>query len=85
MYLGEERSIQGLVENPGGKTKLGRPRRRWNDIVKLNLEEIPWYCVGCIDLAWDKDKWRGLVNVAMKFRFNTMRIISLLIEELLAI
>jgi hypothetical protein len=60
-----------FVENPVGKRKLGRPRHRWKDNVKLNLEEIP--CVGCIDLAWVKDKWRGLMNVAMKFRvqYNT--------------
>jgi hypothetical protein len=40
-----------LVEKPGGKKKLGRPRRRWKGTVKLNLEEIPWYSIGCIDLA----------------------------------
>jgi hypothetical protein len=40
-----------LVEKIGGKRKPGRPKRRWKDKVKFNLEDIPWYSVGCIDLA----------------------------------
>jgi hypothetical protein len=39
-YGGEERCIQGLVGKPGGKRPLGRPRHRWEDNIKMNLQEV---------------------------------------------
>jgi hypothetical protein len=43
---------------------LGRPRHRWVDSIKMDLREIGWG-MDCINLAWDRDQWRVLVNTAM--------------------
>jgi hypothetical protein len=53
-----------LVENPGGKRPLGRPRHRWEDNIKLDLREVGVW----LELAQDKDRWRALVNVVMNLR-----------------
>jgi len=47
-YGGEETCIQGLVGKPKGKTPLGRPRRRWQENIKMNLHEVGW---GSMDWA----------------------------------
>jgi hypothetical protein len=57
-----------LVGKPEGKRPLGRPRRRWVDNIKMNLREIGWNDMDCIDLAQDRDQWRALVNTVMKLR-----------------
>jgi hypothetical protein len=57
-----------LVGNPEGKRPLGRPRRRWVDIVKMAPREIWWDGMDWIDLAQDRNQWRTLVNTVMKFR-----------------
>jgi hypothetical protein len=57
-----------LVVNPEGKRPLGRPRRRWLDNIKMNLREIGWDGMDCIDLAQGRDQWRALLNVVMNFR-----------------
>jgi hypothetical protein len=51
-----------------GKSSLGRPRRRWEDNIKMDLKEVG--CVGTdwIELAQDRDKWRALVNGVMNIR-----------------
>ena len=53
---------------PEGKGSAGRPRRRWEDNIKVGLQEMG--CVGMdwIDLAQDRDRWRALVNAIMNFR-----------------
>jgi hypothetical protein len=48
-----------------GKRKLGRPRRRWVDNIKIDLREIGWDGTYLIDLAEDRDQWRALVNTVM--------------------
>ena len=62
-----ERCAQGLVEKPEGKRPLRRPRRRWEDNIKMDLQEVggggDW-----MDLAQDRDRWRTLVNTVMNFR-----------------
>jgi hypothetical protein len=50
------------VEEP-----LRRSRRRWEDIIRINLREVGWEVVGWIHLAQDRDQWRALVNT-MNFR-----------------
>ena len=53
---------------PERKRPLGRPGRRWDDNIKMGLQEVG--CVGMewIELAQDRNKWRALVNAVMKFR-----------------
>jgi hypothetical protein len=61
--MGETRNAYRiLVGKPEGKRPLGRPRRRWADNIKMDLTEIEWDGVDCIDLAQDRDQWRALVN-----------------------
>jgi len=50
-----EGTYRSLVGKPGGKRPLGRPRRRWEDNIKMDLKEIKWAGVDWIDLAWDRD------------------------------
>jgi hypothetical protein len=57
-----------LVGKPEGRTPLGRPRRRWVDNIKMDLREIGWDGVDCIDLAQDRDQWKPLVNTVMNLR-----------------
>jgi hypothetical protein len=57
-----------LVGKPEGKRPLGRPRRRWEDNIIMDLREIGWGGMDCIDLAQDRDQWRALVNTVMNLR-----------------
>jgi hypothetical protein len=57
-----------LVGKPEGKRSLGRPRRRWVNNIKMDLREIGWGNMDLIDLAQDKDAWRGFVNAVMNLR-----------------
>jgi hypothetical protein len=57
-----------LVEKPGRKRPLGRPRCRWVDNIKVDLAEMGWVCMDWIGQAQDGDRWRALVNVVMNFR-----------------
>jgi hypothetical protein len=59
-----------LVGKPDGKKTLGRPRRRWVDNIKTDLREIGWGGMTWIDLAPDRDQWRGLVSTVMNFRVS---------------
>jgi hypothetical protein len=65
-----------LVGKPQGKKPLGRPRRRWEDNSKLELQEVGVSCGDWMELAQDKDMWRARVNMVMNFRVPKMRIIS---------
>ena len=74
-YGGEESCIV-LVGKPEGKRPLGRPRRRCEDNIKMDLEEVGWGCMDWIDLAQDRGRWRALVNRVMNIRVSSMREIS---------
>ena len=50
---------------PEGKRPLGRPRLTWKDNIKMDLQEVGCGDVYWIDLAWDMDRWRALVNAVM--------------------
>jgi hypothetical protein len=50
------------------KEPLGRPRRRWVDIIKMDLREIGWNSTDWIDLDQDRNQWRALVNTVMNLR-----------------
>jgi hypothetical protein len=63
---GEKRNgYRILVGKPEGKRPLGRPRRRWEDNIRMNLREIGWGGMDWIDLSQDRDQWRALVNTVM--------------------
>ena len=67
-HMGEGRGVHRvLVGKPEGKRPLGRPRRRWEDNIKMDLLELgrggDW-----MELAQDRDRWRALVNTVMNFR-----------------
>ena len=57
-----------LVGKPGGKRPLGRPRRRWEDNIKMDLQEVGCGGKEWIDLSQDRNRWRELVNAVMNFR-----------------
>jgi hypothetical protein len=53
---------------PEGKRPLERPRRRWENGIRMYLKEIGWGSVDWIQLAQDRDRWRALVNTVMNLR-----------------
>jgi ribosome biogenesis protein Nip4 len=57
-----------FVGKPEGKRRLRRPRRRWEDNIKMDLGEIGFGDVDWIHLAQDRDRWRALVNTVMNLR-----------------
>jgi len=57
-----------LVGNPDGKRQLGKPRRRWEDNIKTNIQVVGCGGMDWIELAQDTDSWRALVNAVMKLR-----------------
>jgi hypothetical protein len=67
--MGEGREVyMVLVGKPEGKRPLGRPRRRWEDGIKMDIREIGWGGVEWIHLAQDRDRWRAVVNAVMNLR-----------------
>jgi hypothetical protein len=67
--MGEERNVyRVLMGKPEGKRPLGKPRRRWEDGIRIDLREIGWGSVDWIQLAQDRDRWRALVNTMMNLR-----------------
>jgi hypothetical protein len=67
--MGERRSAyRALVGKPEGRRSLGRPRRRWEDNIKMDLREVGWGGMDWINLAQDRDGWRALVNAVMNLR-----------------
>jgi hypothetical protein len=58
-----------MVEIPNGKRSIGRPMRRWENNIKINLQQVEWEGVDWIDLDQDKDRWRALVNVVINLPF----------------
>jgi hypothetical protein len=57
-----------LVRKPEGKRPLGRPRHRWKDNIKLDLQDVGCEGMDWIDVTQDRERWRVLVNAAMNFR-----------------
>ena len=57
-----------LVGNHGGKRPLGRPRCRWEDNIKMDLQEVGCGGMDWIKLVQDRDRWRSLVNMVMTLR-----------------
>ena len=57
-----------LVGKPEGKRPLGRPRRRWDDKIKMDLQKVGRGCGDRMVLAQDRDRWPALVSTVMNFR-----------------
>ena len=67
--MGEERGVcRVLVGKPGGRRPLGRPRHRWADNIRMDLQEVGCGYMDWIGLAQDRDRWRTLVSAVMNFR-----------------
>ena len=67
--MGERRDVyRVLVGKPEGKRPLGRPRRRWEDNIKMDFQEVECVGVDWIELAQDRDRWQALVNAVMSLR-----------------
>jgi hypothetical protein len=62
-----------LVGKSEGKRPLRRPRHRWKDSIKMDLQEVGWGSVDWIDLDQNRDRWKDLVNAVMNLRFHKMR------------
>ena len=64
--VGDRRDVyRVLVGKPEGRSPLGRPRRRWEDNIKMDLQELGCGVMDWIELAQDRDRWWALVNVVM--------------------
>jgi hypothetical protein len=57
-----------FVGRPEGRRPLGRPRRRWEDNIKIDLQDVGWVGKDWTELAQDRDRWRALVNAVMNLR-----------------
>ena len=75
--MGEGRGVHRvLVGKPKGKRPLRRPRRRWEDNIKMDLQEVGGSCGDWMELAQDRDRWRALVGTARNLRVPKIRGIS---------
>jgi len=57
-----------MVAKPEGRRPLGKPRRRWEDNININLQGVGCGGMDWIDLAQDRDRWRAFVNAVMNLR-----------------
>jgi hypothetical protein len=65
-FMEEKRGVyRVLVGKPEGKRPVGRPRRRWEDNIKMDPQEVMWRGMEWIDLVQDRDRWRAVVNAVM--------------------
>jgi len=68
-HMGERRGVyRVLVGKPEGKRPLKRPRHRWEDNIKMDLQEVGCRGMDWIELAQDRDRWQALVNTVMNLR-----------------
>ena len=67
--MGEGRGVyRVLVGKPEGKRPLGRPRRRWDNNIRMDLQDVGLGYENCIGLAQDRDRWRALVSAVRNLR-----------------
>jgi len=76
-HMGQGRGVyRVLVRKPEGKRPMERPRRRWEDNIKMDLQEMGGVCGDWMELAQDRDRWWALVSTVMNLRVSKMRGIS---------
>jgi hypothetical protein len=69
LYASQKRNAYRiLVGKPEGKRPLGRPRRWWEENIKIDLREIEWDGVDLIDIVQNRDQWSILVNTVLNLR-----------------
>ena len=68
VYWREKRRVLGLLENPEEKRPLGRRRNRWENNIKMDLQEVECRLMDWKEIAHDRDTCWALVNTAIKFR-----------------
>jgi len=67
--MGEEKgAYRVMVGKPEGKRPLGKPRHRWADNIRMDIQEVGCGCMDWIGLAQDRDRWRRLVSAVMNLR-----------------
>ncbi|KAJ4428777.1 hypothetical protein ANN_25770 [Periplaneta americana] len=75
--MGESRNAyRVLVGRPEGKRPLGRPRRRWEDNIKMDLREVGYDDRDWINLAQDRDRWQAYVRAAMNLRYHQTQVVE---------
>ena len=75
--MGEGRGVHTvLVGKPEGRRPLERPKRRWKDNIKMDLQEVGGVCGDWMELAQDRDRWRALVSTVRNLRVPKMQGIS---------
>jgi hypothetical protein len=65
--MGEKRGAYRILVGRPERRPFGRPRRRWEDNIKMDRQEVGWG-MDWIELAQDRDRWRALVNAVMNLR-----------------
>jgi len=66
--MGEMRGVYRVLVGREGKRQLGKQRCRWEDNIKMDLQEVGWGSRDWIDLAQDRDRWWVLVSTAVSLR-----------------
>jgi len=70
--MGEDRGVQRVLGKPEGKGPLGRPRHRWEDNIKMDLQGVGGGHGDWMELAQDRDRWWALVGTVRDFRVSQM-------------
>ena len=67
--MGERRGVyRFMLGETEGKRPLGRPRRRWVDLIKMDFQEVGCEDIDWIELTQDRDRWREIVSAVMNLR-----------------